>query len=88
MNPVGAFYRYATIFQNTEYEGLGWGDYFDAFRTLREQQKIEEELPGLAEEKQKKLRERWGGNYDDEALAYLDDLYNGLLNTQNINGKL
>lgn len=88
MNPVGAFYRYATIFQGAEYEGLGWGDYFDAFRTLREQQKIEEELPGLAEEKQKKLRERWGGNYDDQALAYLDDLYNGLLNTQNINGKL
>jgi hypothetical protein len=55
---------------------------------LREQQKIEEELPGLAEEKQKKLREKWGGNYDDEALAYLDDLYLGLLNTQNINGKL
>ena len=51
MNPVGAFYRYATIFQSAEYEGLGWGDYFDAFRTLREQQKIEEELPGLAEEK-------------------------------------
>ena len=51
MNPVGAFYRYATIIQSAEYEGLGWGDYFDAFRTLREQQKIEEELPGLAEEK-------------------------------------
>jgi hypothetical protein len=88
MNPVGTFYRYAQIFLSSEYDSLGWGEYFDAFRTLREQQKIEEELPGLAEEKQKKLREKSGGNYDDEALAYLDDLYLGLLDTQNVNEKL
>jgi hypothetical protein len=30
----------------------------------------------------------WGANYDDAALDYLDTLYQGLLSTQNINGKL
>ena len=30
----------------------------------------------------------WGASYDDEALDYLDTLYQGLLSTQNINGKL
>ena len=88
MNPVGAFYVYAQIFQTSEYDGIGWSDYFEAFRTLREQQKLEEELPGLAEQKKEELRKKWGYNYDDEALAYLDDLYKGLLNTQNVNGKL
>lgn len=33
-------------------------------------------------------QERWGANYDDEALDYLDHLYNGLMSTQNVNGAL
>jgi hypothetical protein len=45
-------------------------------------------LPEIAEQKREELRQKWGRNYDDEALDYLDDLYRGLLNTQNVNGKL
>jgi hypothetical protein len=45
-------------------------------------------LPGLADEKRKTLKAKWVANYDDEALEYLNNLYLGLLSTQNINGKL
>ena len=88
MSEQNVFQRYAQIFQSSEHEGIGWSDYFEAYRTLREQQRLEEELPGLAEQKRADLKAKWGGNYDDEALEYLDDLYRGLLNTQNANGKL
>ena len=88
MNSVGAFYVYSQIFINSEYDGLGWSDYFEAFRRLRDAGKIEEELPGLSEEKRARLQKMWGANYDDAALDYLDTLYQGLLSTQNINGKL
>ena len=88
MNSVGAFYVYSQIFLNSEYDGLGWSDYFEAFRRLRDAGKIEEELPGLSEEKRARLQKMWGANYDDAALDYLDTLYQGLLSTQNINGKL
>ena len=88
MNPVNTFRRYAEMFMSSEYDGIGWSDYFEAFRTLREQQKLEEQLPEIAEQKREELRQKWGRNYDDEALDYLDDLYRGLLNTQNVNGKL
>lgn len=88
MNAVGAFYVYSQIFLSSEYDGIGWSDYYQAFLTLREQQRLEEELPGLAEKKREELKKKWGYNYDDEALEYLDDLYRGLLNTQNVNGKL
>ena len=88
MNPVNCFKRYAEVFMSSEYEGIGWGDYFAAFRDLRERQRLEEELPGLAEQRRAELKQKWGQNYDDEALEYLDDLYRGLLNTQNVNGKL
>lgn len=88
MTESDLFYRYAQIFTAAEYDGLGWGDYFQAFKKLKEAGELENEIPGLAEERRAKLHERWGGNYDDEALAYLEHLYNGLLTTQNINGAL
>ena len=88
MNAVGAFHVYASVFLNSENDGIGWGDYFEAFRTLRDAGKIEDELPGLSDDKRARLQKMWGANYDDAALDYLDTLYQGLLSTQNINGKL
>ncbi len=88
MNPVGAFARYAEIFQGAEYAHLGWGDYYDAYKRLKEAGEIEREIPGLSEEKRRQQKERWGHNYDDDELGYLDRLYQGLLATQNVNGAL
>lgn len=88
MNPKETFCRYAEIFKEAEYDGLGWGDYFEAFKELKEKNKIEEQLPLLSEEKRKELYNRWGRNYDAEALDYLERLYQGLITTQNVNGAL
>jgi hypothetical protein len=49
---------------------------------------LEYELPELAEQKRKTLKERWGQNYDDEALNYLEGLFKGMMTTQNVNGAL
>ena len=88
MNEVGAFAKYAEIFFASEYDGITWTDYFEAFRALRDAGRLEDELPALADEKRARLKKIWGANYDDQALEYLDNLYQGLLSTQNINGKL
>lgn len=88
VNPVGAFYRYASIFLDSQYNDLGWGDYYQEFLKLKEAKMIETELPGLKEERLEKLKQKWGANYDEEALEYLENLFNGLLATQNINGSL
>lgn len=88
MDGTNVFYRYANIFQASDYEGLGWGEYYKAFLDLKRESEIESELPLLADEKRRKLKEKWGGNYDDEALRYLEELFNGLMTTQNVNGAL
>lgn len=88
MNGDNVFTKYAEVFLDSEYEGLGWGDYFQEFRRLRECGQIEDELPEINAAKRAKQKERWGSNYDDEALDYLDTLYNGLMTTQNVNGAL
>ena len=88
MNGDKVFGVYAEVFAQSEYEGLGWDDYYKAFRELKESGGIENELPGLAEKRRKQLQERWGANYDDEALQYLENMYTGLITTQNVNGAL
>ena len=88
LNGAKAFPKYAEVFAQTEYEDLGWSEYFEAFKKLKDSGELEDELPGIADKKRRLLQERWGANYDDEALRYLENLYNGLLTTQNVNGKL
>lgn len=88
MNGNEAFSVYAEVFAQSEYEGLGWSDYYQAFKDLKASGNLEDELPGLAEKKRKQLQDRWGANYDDEALQYLENMYTGLITTQNVNGAL
>ena len=88
MNGDKVFGVYAEVFAQTEYESLGWSDYYAAFRDLKASGDIEEELPGIADQRRAKLQECWGANYDDEALRYLENLYSGLMTTQNVNGAL
>lgn len=88
MNGDKVFGVYAEVFAQSEYEGLGWDDYYKAFKDLKTTGDIDDELPGIADQKRKQLQERWGANYDDEALRYLENLYNGLMTTQNVNGAL
>ena len=82
------FFRYATIFLASEYEGIGWSDYYKAFKELKAAGVLEEELPEIAERRERELKDKWGGNYDMEALQYLEGLFNGLMTTQNVNGAL
>ena len=88
MTEQEVFYRYSTIFLGSEYEGIGWSDYYKAFKELKAAGVLEEELPEIADRKRQDLKDKWGGNYDDEALHYLEGLFNGLMTTQNVNGAL
>lgn len=79
---------YAKVFASQEYESLGWDSYDKQYRELRAVGLIEEEVPLVREKHFKELRERWGANYDDDALNYLENLYQGLLTSQNVVGAL
>ena len=79
---------YNTIFFSEEYEGIDWGAYEEAYKELDERGALADAIPGLNDERRRKLQDKWGYNYDDEALNYLEHLYDGLLLTQNINGAL
>lgn len=88
LNGDDVFPIYHSVFFNKEYEGLGWGDYYKKFCELKEAKIIENELPELREERIKKLQKKWDPAYCEEDLEYLEDLLEGILNTQNVNGKI
>ena len=79
---------YNTIFFTEEYEHIDWGSYQEAYRELAQTNALSEAIPLLAEQERIKLQQKWGLNYDDEALHYLENLYDGMTLTQNINGAL
>ena len=87
MNEAKVFSTYAQLFLKEEYSNFDWKTYYLEFKILKEEKQIEEELPGVREEKYRKLKEKWGP-YSHEDLNYLEQLLNGLLTTQNINGAL
>lgn len=79
---------YSKVFADKCYEELGWDHYNKQYITLREKGLIEEEIPLVREKKYTTLRKKWGANYDEEQLNYLEDLFKGLCTTQNVNGAL
>ena len=82
------FHKYAEVFLDSQYERLGWGEYHKAFLELKTNGLIEDQLPLLADRKRELLSQKWGKNYDDEALDYLENLYAGILTSQQVNGAL
>ena len=86
--PIETWPTYTKIFKSEDYFSLGWGDYYRQYKKLKEVGLIEEELPEVREQRYRELRRKWGENYDNDELNHLEDLYRGLLNTQNINGAL
>lgn len=88
MNGDKVFPVYVKVFLSSDYNGLDWGVYFRRFKELKEAGLIDDELPVIKEKKLSQLKEKWGANYDEEELHYLEGLYDGMLQTQNVNGAL
>lgn len=88
INDDNVFPIYANIFNESPYEGLSWKEYYKEFKELRDLKLLRKELPEIKEAEIKRLKAKWGSNYDEEKLYYLEDLHSGLLTTQNVSGAL
>lgn len=87
-NGDDVFAIYAEVFSQGDYATLGWKEFNDKFIELKDAGEIEREVPLLDEEELARLRDKWGANYDEEELRYLEKLYEGLLASQNVTGAL
>lgn len=79
---------YSRVFAAECYRNLGWADYNKQYIALREAGLIEDEIPLVNDKRIHDLQAIWGANYEKSELEYLEDLYSGLLATQNVTGSL
>lgn len=79
---------YIAIFRNEEYNKLDWSMYNKVYLQLLEENRVEDAIPELKEKTIRDLHRKWGIDYDEQQLEYLENLHQGLLNSQNIVGAL
>ena len=53
LNGTKVFGKYAEVFAQTEYEDIGWTEYYQAFKHMQMVGNIEDELPGLDEKRRR-----------------------------------
>ena len=87
-NSADAVMLYSQIFGQRQYEYLNWHMYYEEFKKLEKAQMMVQEMPRLKDDRLAQLHAKWGENYAEEQLDYLESLYNGLLLSQNVNGAL
>lgn len=84
-NALGA---YCAVFRSKEHETVDWTDYNMEYLIMNDEQRLADALPELKEQAILSLKKKWGYQYDDFQLEYLEQLHEGILRTQNINGNL
>lgn len=83
-----AFSCYCSLFRQKEYETLEWKEYNELYLRLKEKDKVENALPETQKRIIKQLRKKWGDQYDEQQLDYLEHLHKGMLETSNVVGVL
>lgn len=87
-NKEKTFKLYVQIFNQTDYLGIDWSKMNEKWKLCAEEGTLEAEVDLLRLKKIELAKKKWGYNYDDEDIEYLEGLYEGMMATQNINGTL
>lgn len=83
-----AFGTYCYMFREKPYDTLDWTEYNNAYLILQDEQRVEDGLPEIKASRINKLHKRWGQEYDEQQLEYLENLYSGITQTTGIVGAL
>ena len=62
------------FFRQEEYKRLHWDQYNEVYLQLEEENRVEDAVPELRDKKLNDMRRKWGMNYDEEQLEYLENL--------------
>lgn len=74
-----AFGIYCSIFRDQQYNSLDWTMYNDAYLQLKKESRVEDALPQVKAAKRESLIKKWGPNYDDQQIEYLENLHEGII---------
>lgn len=87
-NGDNTFEVYHMLYNAEERQDISWLDYNQKWVEAKQANTLDDEIQFFSAEKMRQLKLKWGPNYDEEEINYLEQLLTGLLQTQNITGKL
>ena len=82
------FIVYANYLHDTLYETVDWSEANQKYLALAKDKILDDEVPELREAKVIALQQKWGFNYSEEELIYLENLLIGIMKSQDVNGAL
>ena len=88
VNQENTFSVYYNIYQADDRRDIPWIEYNTKWREARERGELDDAIDFFSTEKFRELQTKWGPNYDQDQIHYLEQLLNGMIQTQNINGTL
>ena len=87
-NKDNTFAVYHSLYMEDSRIDIPWTEYNKKWQEAQKLGELEDNLDFFSAEKFKQLQKKWGPNYDEEEINYLEQLLNGMMQTQNINGTL
>lgn len=88
VNQENTFNVYYNLYQSDSRIDIPWVDYNNKWKEAMQQGDLENQLDFFSSQKFKELQLKWGLNYDQEQINYLEQLLQGMMQTQNISGTL
>lgn len=88
LNGALALRTYVDQVYEQNYPMVDWSEVNEEYKMLQEKGLLGDELEEIRREKLEILFNKWGEEYSEKEILYLEDLYQGILQTQNVNGKL
>ena len=87
-NKGKTFDVYCRAYIAGEYNSVDWRDITQQYKEMASNHNLEANIEVLQEEKIRQLQKKWGSHYDAEELAYLENLFQGILTSHNVVGEI
>jgi hypothetical protein len=83
-NKDKSFPLYALIMASREYETVPWDALNQRYLEKNKEGELDDIVPELKQARLDSLKEKWGANYCEEQIVYLENLLQGICNSQSI----
>lgn len=82
------FAVYNELHLSEDRKDVNWLQYNQKWVDAAAANELGESIDVISAEQKRQLQKKWGENYSPEEIDYLEQLFNGILQTQNVAGKL
>ena len=77
---------YVRMYRDNSFDFVDWKSAYEYYKELERAGTLENSIAALSKAQLSKLRHKWGMEYDEEQIRYLEQLYQNVLNDYGVSG--